>query len=58
MEACPERSSGDALLIAATAASIAIAKGKTADELAILAAFFTVLGDSLALLATESPGTN
>jgi hypothetical protein len=55
MKPCPEDSSGEALLIAATATSIAIAKGKTEDELAILAAFFTVLGDSLALLAAASP---
>lgn len=51
MECCPDQSSGDALLVAATATSIAIAKGKTADELEVLAAFFQVLGDSLALLA-------
>jgi hypothetical protein len=56
MKPCPEQSSGDALLLAATATSIALAKGRTEDELAVLAAFFTVLGDSLALLATTSPG--
>lgn len=51
---CPDQSSGDALLIAAAAASIAIAKGKTADELEVLAAFFEVLGDNLALLALHA----
>lgn len=47
--------SGDTLLVAATATAIAISQGKNADELGILAAFFTVLGDSLALLALRAP---
>ena len=44
------------LLAAATAVSAAIAQGKSADELALLAALFTVIGDDLALLALSVPG--
>ena len=55
MGCCPASSSGDGLLAAAAAASIALAKGKTADELELLSAFFEVLGDSLALLALHAP---
>ena len=47
---------GNALLAAATAVSAAIAQGKSADELALLAALFTVIGDNLALLALSAPG--
>ncbi len=49
------QSSGDALLAAAAAASIAIAQGKTSDEIEVLAAFFNVLGDNLELLAIHAP---
>ena len=49
-------SEGNALLAAATAVSAAIAQGKNADELALLAALFTVIGDNLALLALSVPG--
>lgn len=47
--------SGEALLIIATLVSLQIAEGKTADQLGTLAAFFSVLGDSLALLAVRRP---
>ena len=39
------------VLAVAVLVSLQIAQGRTADELALLAAFFTVLGDNLALLA-------
>lgn len=55
MGRCPDRSSGDVLLAAATAVSIAIAQGKTTDEIAVLAAFFNVLGESLDFLALHAP---
>ena len=45
--------SGEALLSAGTALAICIARDRTADELSNLAAFFTVLGDQLALLALK-----
>lgn len=50
----PGQPSGDALLSAAAAAAIAIGAGKSARELSSLAAFFTVLGDGLALLALDA----
>ena len=49
---------GDALLTAAAAAAIALSKGKNARELGELAAFFTVLGDGLALLALRAPSAS
>lgn len=47
--------SGEWILIAATLVSIQLAQGRSEDELALMAAFFTVLGDSLALLAITRP---
>lgn len=41
----------DALLLLAALVSIQMARGLTEDQLGLLAAFFTVLGDDLALLA-------
>lgn len=48
-------SSGENLLLLAAAASLKLAQGRTADELGQLAAFCTVLGDNLALLALSAP---
>lgn len=45
--------SGEALLSAGTALAIYIAREHTADEISLLATFFTVLGDQLALLALK-----
>lgn len=49
------------LLLLASLTSIQLARCSTQEELELLAAFFTVLGDSLALLTLEppcsSPGT-
>ncbi len=50
--------SGEWILIAATLVSIQLAQGRTEEELALMAAFFTVLGDSLALLAITRPSPN
>lgn len=49
------RPSGEWLLIASTLVSIQLAQGRTEEELALMAAFFTVLGDSLALMAITRP---
>ena len=53
--------SGEFLLAVATLVSLQLAQGKSTDELVLIAAFFTVLGDNLALIAaarpTESTGT-
>lgn len=45
----------EGLLTAATALSVALSQGKTAEELETLGLFFSVLGDSLALLALRAP---
>lgn len=47
--------SGEFLLIAASLASIQLAQGRSEEELGLMAAFFTVLGDNLALLAVTRP---
>lgn len=48
---------GSALAVAATAIAISIADRVSADEANVLAAFFTVIGDQLALIAaTEVSG--
>jgi hypothetical protein len=47
---------GEGLVAAAAALAAAMAQGRSEDELGLLAAFFTVLGDNLALLALQAPG--
>lgn len=49
---CPD--SGGSLSLAVTAA-VALAQGRTEEEITRMAMFFTVLGDSLALLALDAP---
>ena len=57
--------SGEALLILAALVSLQLAQGRTTDQLDLMAAFFTVLGDNLALIAArrslpesgQAPGT-
>ena len=44
----------DTLVILAAVASVQLSKGLTAEQLGLLAAFFTCLGDNLALLALGS----
>ena len=46
--------SGGSLSLAVTTA-VALAQGRTEDEITRMAMFFTVLGDSLALLALDAP---
>ncbi len=43
------------LVYLAAAASVRFAQGRSAEELELLSAFFEVLGDNLALLATAAP---
>ena len=45
--------SGEALLILVALVSLQLAQGRTADQLDLMAAFFTVLGDNLALIAAR-----
>ncbi len=46
--------SGGSLSLAVTAA-VALAQGRTEEEITRMSMFFTVLGDSLALLALDAP---
>lgn len=46
--------SGGSLSLAVTAA-VALAQGRTEEEITRMAMFITVLGDSLALLALDAP---
>ena len=41
------------LIALASSLSIAISQGKTPQEVGTLAAFFTALGDNLAIIATQ-----
>ena len=43
--------SSDALVLLAALSSVQLSKGLTAEQVGLLAAFFTSLGDNLALLA-------
>lgn len=45
--------SGEALAAAATLAAIQLAQGLTGEQAAVLAAFFTTLGDAVALIAAQ-----
>lgn len=46
--------SNDALVLLAALSSIQLSKGLTAEQIGLMAAFFTCLGDNLALLALQS----
>ena len=45
----------EAMVAAAALASIQLSQGKSSEEVGLLAAFFTLLGDNLALLAIGRP---
>ena len=55
MDGC--QNSGEGLLLLAAAAAMGLAQGKSADEVGLLAAFFTLLGISWPFwpCAAESP---
>jgi hypothetical protein len=44
---------GEFLVLVAALVSIQMAQGRSTDEIDLLAAFFTVLGDNLALISTR-----
>lgn len=46
------------LLVLASAVSVELARGRSAGDVEKLAAFFTILGDDLALLALDAPAGN
>jgi len=47
--------SGEMLLVIATVVSLQIAQNKTLEQLELLSAFLTVLGENLELIATRMP---
>ena len=57
---CPTPSgpSGETLVLLSAAAAIQIAQGRSADDLGVLAAFFTALADNLALLALRQDASS
>ena len=46
--------SNDALVLLAALSSVQLSRGLTAEQLGLLAAFLTCLGDNLALLALQA----
>ena len=52
---CGSQGQGSDLVAAAAALSVLIAQGKTAEQISLLAALFTIVGDSLDLLALKAP---
>lgn len=54
MECRRNAANNQEILLLATLASIQIAQGLDSSQIEVLAAFFTVLGDNLALLAAPS----
>lgn len=53
MSGAPVGPSGEALTVLGAAAAIWLAQDRAAEELELLAAFFTALGDNLALIAAQ-----
>ena len=53
MSGTPAGPSGEALTVLGTAAAIWLAQDRGAEELELLAAFFTALGDNLTLIAAQ-----
>ena len=52
---CTPCSGGQTLLLLATAVSLQLAQGRSAEELGLMSAFLVALGDNLALLAACQP---
>ena len=50
-----EEMSGDALVVTAALLALQVGKGRTANQLDVLSAFFTAFADNLALLAGQLP---
>lgn len=50
---CPDGPDGESLVVIGAAVSIQMAQGRSVETVDLLAAFFTVLGDNLALIATQ-----
>ena len=54
MDSC-QATNGPTLLALAAVVSLQLAQGRTADDVALMGTFFTVLGDNLALLSASMP---
>ena len=52
---CAQSPDGSTLLLLAAVVSLQLAQGRSTDDLALMGAFFTVLGDNLSLLAASRP---
>lgn len=52
---CPQVPDGPTLVLLAAVVSLQLAQGRSAEDLDLMGAFFTVLGDNLALLAASAP---
>lgn len=55
---CISDLSGCNLIGLASSLSILLAQGLTPDEISILSAFFTALGDNLALISNNPPSSS
>lgn len=55
---CAQSPDGSTLLLLAAVVSLQLAQGRSTDDLALMGAFFTVLGDNLSLLAASMPQNN
>lgn len=55
---CTPCSGGQTLLLLATAVSLQLAQGRSAEDLELMSAFLEVLGNNLALLAACQPSAN
>lgn len=54
---CGSRGQGGDLVAAAAALSVAMAQGRTAEELELLSSLFNMLGENLATLAIKAPSS-
>lgn len=52
---CGSQGQGGDLVAVAAALSVALAQGRTAEELELLSALFNMLGDNLILLSLKAP---
>jgi len=52
---CGSRGEGGDLVAAAAALSVAMAQGRTAEELEVLSSLFNMLGENLGTLALKAP---
>lgn len=52
---CSQTPCGSTLLLLAAVVSLQLAQGRSEEDLSLMGAFFTVLGDNLELLAASLP---